>query len=396
MIWKKIKLKKLLTKPVQNGYSPICPATSSGQWILGLGALNGSGLDITQIKPAPVDDHRVEKFLLFSGDFLISRSNTLDKVGRTALFKGQIEHCAYPDLMMRFRADDPRIHLAFLEYYLRSSEAVRHFRRAASGTSGSMMKISKIVVENLQVPLPPLGEQNAIASILSTWDVAIEKIEQLIAAKEQKNTRLINNLFSTDKHPRVHIRDFTTEVSKRNNGTAINRVLSVTNNKGFVLPEDRFERRVASSDLSNYKVVTSGQYAYNPSRINVGSIARLDGWDAGVLSPMYVVFKIDEKKVDSDFFLHWLSSHDAKAHIRRSAQGSVRETVSFKDLGAISFPMPLLDKQIEVTSILNIARKEIDLLRKQLEAHRKQKRGLMQKLLTGTWQMKSTKGCGNG
>ena len=104
---------------------------------------------------------------------------------------------------------------------------------------------------------------------------------------------------------RIH---FISEVSMRNRGNEIDRVLSVTNRNGFVLPEDQFERRVASANVTNYKIVNQGQYAYNPSRINVGSIARLDDWDDGILSPMYTVFKLDHKMADSDYFFHWLSS----------------------------------------------------------------------------------------
>ncbi|MEI7671087.1 MAG: restriction endonuclease subunit S, partial [Deltaproteobacteria bacterium] len=152
----------------------------------------------------------------------------------------------------------------------------------------------------------------------------------------------------------------------------------------------QFARRVSSSDLSNYKVVTGGQYAYNHSRINVGSIARLDAWETGVLSPMYVVFKINEQYADSDFFLHWLESHEAKERICKSSQGSVRETVSFTDFGAIPFPLPSLEQQHNIAITLKTVREEIDLLKKQLDAYRKQKRGLMQKLLTGQWRVKIT------
>ena len=100
-------------------------------------------------------------------------------------------------------------------------------------------------------------------------------------------------------------------------------MLSVTNHSGFILPEDQFERRVASTNLSNYKIVNRGEYAYNPSRINVGSIARLDDWEIGALSPMYIVFKLDETRINSDYFLHWLSSYEAKQRIKKGAQGSV-------------------------------------------------------------------------
>ncbi len=258
-------------------------------------------------------------------------------------------------------------------------------------SGGAQPSLNRNFIYPIEIQIPPYPEQENIAMLLDTWDQSVEKTERLIAAKEKRYARFVISLIANDSHQRGHIRNFAIEVSKRNNGAAIKRVLSVTNNRGFVLPEDQFERRVASSDLSNYKIVTSGQYTYNPSRINVGSIARLDNWDNGVLSPMYVVFKLNESKVVSDFFLHWLSSHEAKQRIRKCAQGSVRETVSFTDLGAIPFPLPPLDRQQTVATILNTARKEIDLLKKQAEALSKQKRGLMQKLLTGTCRVKVNK-----
>lgn len=242
-----------------------------------------------------------------------------------------------------------------------------------------------------KVGLPPLLEQKAIANSLSMWDEAIEKTGYLITAKEKRFQYFLTLLINDTSHPHGHIRDFTIEVSTRNRSNQCERVLSVTNSNGFVLPEDQFERRVASANLSNYKIVEHGQYAYNPSRINVGSIARLDNWDEGVLSPMYVVFKLDDKKVNSDFFLHWLSSHEARERIKRSAQGSVRETVSFADLGTIPFPLPDMDIQSSVVEILNTAKKEIDLLKQLAEQYRKQKRGLMQKLLTGEWRVNTDK-----
>ena len=235
--------------------------------------------------------------------------------------------------------------------------------------------------------LPPYEEQKAIADILHTWDAAIEKTEALIAAKERQFGWLVTKLLNKSDHKRKHLSDFMEEISKRNRGNDIERVLSVTNHSGFVLPEDQFERRVASATVISYKIVQQGQYAYNPSRINVGSIARLDKWSDGILSPMYTVFKLNETVVDSDYFLHWLSSSEAKQRIKNSAQGSVRETVSFGDLGALPIPLPALAVQRKVAQLLNTARQEIDLLTKLVDRYRTQKRGLMQKLLTGKWRV---------
>ncbi len=248
-------------------------------------------------------------------------------------------------------------------------------------------KLNKAALQELPIALPPPQEQAALNALFREWDTAIQKTEQLIAAKERHYSHELSRLISRGQHPHVHVGIFVEEVSARNRGGNEARVLSVTNSRGFVLPEDQFERRVASADLSNYKVVHRGQYAYNPSRINVGSIARLDGWDDGVLSPMYVVFRLDEAKADSDYFLHWLNSHEARQRIKNSAQGSVRETVSFSEFAAITIPLPDINTQTAIARYLNAMRDEIYLLGRSVSALKTQKRGLMQKLLTAQWRL---------
>ncbi|AGP79742.1 restriction modification system DNA specificity domain-containing protein [Alteromonas mediterranea 615] len=266
----------------------------------------------------------------------------------------------------------------------------RDITHLISRQGASRYKLNKDTLSKLPILVPPLNEQLEIYKLFTTWDNAIEKTEALITAKEKQFEWLTSNLINRAGHKRTAASGLMTEVSRRNKSSTIERVLSVTNHSGFVLPEEQFERRVASANVSNYKVVEQGQYAYNPSRINVGSIARLDDWENGILSPMYVVFKLDTKKVCSDYFLHWVNSSEARQRIKNSAQGSVRETVSFKDLGAIDIPLPAMDVQKDVTYKLNLAQKEISLLKNTLEQYRSQKRGLMQKLLTGEWQVGSS------
>ena len=271
-------------------------------------------------------------------------------------------------------------------YHLFNAPHVR--KEIWAGASGTKVKhTSPTKLCSIAVFLPLLTEQKLASSILDEWDNAIEKNEQLIAAKERHYTHQLSRIISQGQHPHSHVGKLAHEVSGRNRGGNEARLLSVTNSRGFVLPEDQFERRVASADLSNYKVVTRGQYAYNPSRINVGSIARLDDWELGVLSPMYVVFGLDETKVNSDYFLHWLDSHEARERIKNSAQGSVRETVSFTEFAAIVFPLPELTKQAAIARYLNALRDEISTLGVYVEKLKEQKRGLMQKLLTGQWRV---------
>jgi type I restriction enzyme S subunit len=249
--------------------------------------------------------------------------------------------------------------------------------------------INKTEFENTKILIPiNVNEQRAIADILSIWDRAIEKMEKLIEVKEKYFDWLISELIHHNDFIKVKIKEIANEVSVRNNKNQSNQVLSVTNHSGFVLPEEQFSKKVASDNLENYKVVTNGQYAYNPSRINVGSIARLDRWDIGVLSPMYTVFKLNTNLIDSDYFNYWLVTHEARQRIKNSAQGSVRETVGFNDFCSIVIPLPKTNIQKEISSKIKLIRNEIDVLKDIRVKRIEQKRGLMQKLLTGEWRVK--------
>ena len=196
--WEHIKLKQLVIESLKNGYSPNCPEEPNGSWILGLGNLTDNGFDSSHAKPAPIDDKKVKDFLLISGDFLISRSNTLDKVGRTILFRGELENCSYPDLLMRFRVDESKVLNEFLEFYLRSSTVRKYIQSCASGTSDSMVKINKTVVEKITVVLPPCPEQKAIADLLATCDQAIRITDQLIVEKEKRFSWLRSSLIKVN------------------------------------------------------------------------------------------------------------------------------------------------------------------------------------------------------
>ena len=288
------------------------------------------------------------------------------------------------------RESDPR----WLAYLLNSPAYRERLSRIASGTSANMKKLQKPSLLRLTIRVPPLPEQRKIAEILRTWDEAIEKLEAETTVKEKVHRGYVKRLVNAPQYKRQYVRDHLQPVSNRNSGQKTQRVLSVTNSAGFVLAENQFAHRVASANLSNYKIVQRGQYAYNPARINVGSIARLDDWPDGALSPMYVVFQV-KPSLDSDFFSHWLFSAEARQRIRLAAQGSVRETVSFDDLGSLPLPVPSLTRQQAVARFLNESQREIELLRKSTEKYQRQKRGLMQKLLTGEWRVTPSKETGD-
>lgn len=393
--WKIVSLKELLDGAVKNGFSPNASEVETGYWVLSLGALSDEGINSSEIKPV-VPEHKVLQNILQEGDFLVSRSNTPDKVGRSIYFRGEVKNCSYPDLMMRFRIDESKADNLFIEQQLKGSRVRTYFQSRAAGSSSTMVKINKLVLEETPVLIPPLAEQKKIAQVLSTWDKAICATEQLLTNSQQQKKALMQQLLTGKKRlldengvrfseewKDIRLKSVLSEVKLRNKDNPIDRVLSITNHSGFVLSEEQFSKRVASDSVSNYKVVRKGQYGYNPSRLNVGSFARLDSYAEGLLSPMYVVFSVKGEILNSDYFMSWMGSNEAKQRISGSTQGSVRDSVGFDSLCGFPFKLPPMEEQHKIAAVLCTADQEISALQQKLNALKQEKKALMQQLLTG-------------
>ncbi len=377
----------------QNGLYKHSDSYGTGTPILRINDFDNSGCLVTKnFSRVALSAYECQQFSIRERDIIVNRVNSLTHVGKSMLVPPMKEHPVFESNMMRIRiGSGSPLAPEYVAAVLQSENTRRYFRKVAK-PAVAQASINQEDVRSVAIVLHPKHVQKRIAAALAVWDASIEKAERLIAAKELHYTHELSRLISRNHQPRRHVGSFAHEISERNHGGNEARVLSVTNSRGFVLPKDQFERRVASADLSNYKIVRRGQYAYNPSRINVGSIARLDGWDEGVLSPMYVVFGLNTAKVDSDYFLHWLDSHEARERIKKSAQGSVRETVSFSELAGIAIPLSDINKQATIARYLNTLREEIAVLGAYAEKLKTQKRGLVQKLLTGQWRVRTSSG----
>ena len=286
-------------------------------------------LDLSEIKKIKIPVEKKNRFLLQKGDVIMTEGGDFDKLGRGTIWDGQISPCAHQNHLFVVRTDCTKLNPFFLSYLSASSYGRLYFR-LSSKQSTNLASINSTQLSHFPILLPPLEEQNKIIEILSTWDSAIEKTEKLISKKEKLYKGYLK-YFYIETGNCIKLSEFAEETSRRNKSKELTQVLSVTNKNGFVPPEQQFGKKIASEDLSNYKIIMKGQFAYNPSRINVGSIARLDEYISAVLSPMYTVFEINNKIINSNYFLHWLSSKYAIHQIKLCAQGGVREIVSFED-----------------------------------------------------------------
>ena len=132
------------------------------------------------------------------------------------------------------------------------------------------------------------------------------------------------------------------EISIRNKQDEDIPVYSVTNDQGFCT--GYFNKDVSSKDRTTYKIVPYGCFAYNPSRINVGSVDWQHCEDRVIVSPLYVVFKTADA-FDQRYLLHYLKSDIALTLIRANASGSVRDNLKFSTLKEFPINLRSLDEQ---------------------------------------------------
>lgn len=124
-------------------------------------------------------------------------------------------------------------------------------------------------------------------------------------------------------------------------------VYSVTNSHGFVPSQEYFNKEVYSKELRTYRVVHRNMIAYNPSRINVGSVAVQDKVDNAIVSPLYVVFSTDETKVMPSYLVRFLRSKPGLDQIAQQSIGTVRNNLKFDALCKMQMPLPSLQVQVE-------------------------------------------------
>ena len=157
----------------------------------------------------------------------------------------------------------------------------------------------------------------------------------------------------------IQLGDFITQISNRNKSNLPYKVMSVSNVRGFVPQFEQFaDREIASENTTSYKIVTRNIFAYNPARINIGSIARFKGHDNGIISPMYVCFKV-EGELQPQFLEYFFQTRKFKNDVEIRLEGSVRRCLNFDALCEIEIPLLSLSKQIVISSALETVSKKI-------------------------------------
>jgi len=254
--------------------------------------------------------------------------------------------------------------------------------RNASNSSGQQ-NLNAALVRSLRIPLLNYADQKSIGILLAEWDAAIEKTEQLIAAKLRAKDSYAIFLLAA-KHPDFKRADeLFTPVSEK--GRDDLQILSVTQDQG-VIPRSMLDKQILmeASSVSSFKVVREGDFVISLRSFQGG--LEYSPYD-GVVSPAYTVLR-PRKDVYPEFFRHYLKSKDFLKRLSVAVIG-IRDgkQINFSDFASIKLPVPPRDAQVQYAEFFDAIEREVVLLKRQNDSLKKQKRGLMQKLLTGQWRM---------
>ncbi|AQQ04720.1 hypothetical protein B0E33_15045 [Roseibium algicola] len=270
--------------------------------------------------------------------------------------------------------------------YLALQVATRRIEANAHGFKSSLVHVQKDDITNQVVDLPPLHEQRKIAEVLRTWGGGLEKLTALRAAKLHRISSLRQLLFEAEyaSHNRLQrAKDLFETVSERARPDLP--LLAVMQDIGIVR-RDELDRRVAmpDGDTSSYKVVRPGDFVISLRSFEGGlEYSRI----IGLVSPAYTVLR-PTSDLTGDYYRHFFKSRSFIGRLDRLIFG-IRDgkQISFRDFGDMYIPAPPLAEQEAHARVLSSLEADLALEDERIAALARQKRGLMQKLLSGEWRV---------
>jgi type I restriction enzyme S subunit len=354
---------------------------------------SGGGLERTGLKTAGELEQISGKYAFDRKAILYSKIRpNLNKIALVD-FGGICSADMYP-IWVR---DDRQAVREFIFYVMNSERFV------ADATSRSfrtgLPKINRPDLESIEVPLPPLPEQRKIAEILQTWDEAIEKLEALRAANLQRRIWMRTHLFTgrtrlpgyTGEWREVALGEVLTEHGLQ--GTGAEEVFSVSVHKGLINQIEHLGRSFAAAETGHYNRVLPGDIVYTKSptgEFPLGIIKQSKISAEVIVSPLYGVFTPATRALGVILDALFESPIAVRNYLHPLVQKGAKNTIAITNRrfleGKLRLPMDQAE-QSAIAEVVEVSQAELTAIDAEIEALTRQKRGLMQKLLTGEWRV---------
>lgn len=246
---------------------------------------------------------------------------------------------------------------------------------ASLANGGAQQNLNAQIIKDYVLKMPSLADQRRIASILSSLDRKIELNNKINADLEEMAQAIFKNWF-VDFEPFKDGKFVNSELGMIPEGWKVGTLGDITKNKSakvkerndvkvlspvttgeLVLSEEYFTKQVFSSSIAKYKIVNKGDFAYNPARVNIGSLGRNEFDFDGCVSPVYVVFSVLDGY--ENYFDLFRKTDFFKDSVASLAIGGVRQSLSYDDLSSIEVIIPSENAVEEFNNLYNQMKKTI-------------------------------------
>ncbi|SDX68268.1 restriction endonuclease subunit S [Roseicitreum antarcticum] len=358
-------------------------------------------IDLSEVQEIDVPINQVARFTLMPGDILLIEGNgNPENLGRGCIWGGQIPDCVHQNHVFAVRTlKDAKLLPDFLMLQLQSRRGRNYLLSCAKSSTG-LATLNASQLNQFPVHLPPLPEQRKIAEILRTWDEAIEKLTALRSANLSRRIWMRSHLFTgrirlpghTGAWREVTLGKVLTEHGL--NGAGAEEVFSVSVHKGLINQIEHLGRSFAAADTGHYNRVLPGDIVYTKSptgEFPLGIIKQSKIAQEVIVSPLYGVFTPATHALGVILDALFESPIAVRNYLHPLVQKGAKNTIAITNRrfleGKLRLPMDPAE-QAAIAEVAITTQAELACIDAEIDALTRQKRGLMQKLLTGEWRVK--------
>lgn len=345
--------------------------------------------DLREIKTVRVERSKIAKHSLRYGDVLLTEGGDFDKLGRGHIWRDEVAECLHQNHVFAVRPDDSVLLPEYLAA-ITSGPWGRAYFLGCSKQSTNLASINSTQVKEMPLPLPPLDEQRQIVGRLAQFDDASTCLGELTEHRRRCLLGLMQQLltgrrrlpaFAGEAWEPTRFGEFLSESREPGSGGDTARKLTVKLYGKGITPKRETK---SGSDQTQYYRRSAGQFIYSKLDFLNGAFGivprDLDGFESTLDLPAFDVSPC----ADARWLLHFCTREAFYRKYAKFANGGRKaRRVNPADFLKIEEPIPSLDEQRAIADILDTAQREIELLEQLREQIQLQKRGLMQKLLTG-------------
>ena len=317
------------------------------------------------------DGELEDKYIVKKNDILFARTGA--STGKTYLYDKKDGKLYYAGFLIKANIINHDANFIFQQTHTSKYNKWIKVMSMRSGQPG----INSQEYGSYKFSITSKTEEYKISKTLQLLDKKIElqtkKIEDLKLFKLYTKNQIFKDYDEIFK-----LKDILVKWNKKNKNNSVKYVESISNKYGFISQSDQFEdRNVASKDLSNYYIIEKGVFGYNPSRLNVGSLALKTNDKVSVVSPLYECFTTSQ---NNQYLLEWFDSKYFRKETISKFEGGVRNTLNFSNLCEIKIGLPTIEKQNKYSRIFKIFNNKIEFEVKKLYKLQELKKGLMQSM----------------